>query len=255
MIPPDALQVILITHAKSAVHDDVEDCAAEEGDYPRPKDIVETIRTSFIRLETNELVRELSLVDEQGTGASVRCFYVDSTDGTKPVPPPAAELEQALHTLVVLLLTEALVNDAPVLECLEEMAHAVKNSRKRDSFIVLGTSEGVLAAFAARAESGCTEAAPRVERGKAGRVRGAAGLRGDPGASQGTSIIGPRPRPAWWHVRQGSVLRQPCKARWLTPGPFALPHYQPISVAGLFLRRKRHPIGRGLQGGAGTRRA
>src|SRR4051812_15578213 len=70
MIPPDALQILIITHARDAA----------AGDYPRPKDYVEAIRHSFTRPETNELVRELSLVDEQGTGASVRAFYVDGSD-------------------------------------------------------------------------------------------------------------------------------------------------------------------------------
>jgi hypothetical protein len=137
MNPPDALQLLIVTHAKGA----------ETGDYPRGKDYAETIRNAFIRPETNELVRELSLVDEQGTGAAVRRFYVDGTDAKNLLPPQASELEKALHTLVVLLVTSELVKDDAVIERLEEIALAVKNSAKRHGFLVLGTSEEVLSAL------------------------------------------------------------------------------------------------------------
>lgn len=135
MNPPDALQVLIISHAKGV----------ETGDYPRGKDYAETIRNAFIRPETNELVRELSLVDEQGTGAAVRRFYVDGKDdANKLLPPEASELAKALHTLVVLLVTSELIEDDAVIGRLEEIARAIKNSGKRHGFVVLGTSEEVL---------------------------------------------------------------------------------------------------------------
>jgi hypothetical protein len=143
MTPPDALQVLIISHASGA----------ETGDFPRGKNYVETIRNAFVRQEANELVRELSLVDEQGTGAAVRGFYVDGKDAAKPLPPEAAELEKALHTLVVLLVTPALADDDPVVTRLEEIAVAVKNSAKRHGFLVLGTSEEALSALRAKPQA------------------------------------------------------------------------------------------------------
>jgi hypothetical protein len=137
MIPPDALQVLIITHARGA----------QAGDYPRPRDYVETIGNSFTRPETNELVRELSLVDEQGTGAAVRRFYVDSTDPSKGLPPDAHELDKALHTLVVLVVTSALCDDDVVVAQLDMIAQAVQNSHSRHDLVVLGASEETLSRF------------------------------------------------------------------------------------------------------------
>ena len=136
MTPPDALQVLIVSHATGAA----------EGDYPRPKDYAEALRNCFIRQETNELVRELSLVDEQGTGAAVRRFYVDGSDEAT-LPPPAVELERALHTLVVILVTRNLVEDAVALTRLEQLAQAVHESGQRHRMLVLGTSEEVLSAL------------------------------------------------------------------------------------------------------------
>ena len=42
-------------------------------------------------------MRELSFLDEQGTGAAVRRFYVDGNDAEKPLPPEAPELKKALQ--------------------------------------------------------------------------------------------------------------------------------------------------------------
>ena len=137
MIPPDALQVLIITHAKGA----------QAGDYPRPKDYVETIGNSFTRPETNELVRELSLVDEQGTGAALRRFYLDSKDPEKGLPPDAQELDKALHTLIVLVVTPALCDDDAVIAQLDLIAQAVQNSQPRHDLVVLGTSEETLVRF------------------------------------------------------------------------------------------------------------
>ena len=137
MIPPDALQILIVTHAKGA----------HAGDYPRPKDYVGTIGNSFTRPETNELVRELSLVDEQGTGAAVRRFYVDSKDPNRGLPPGASELDKALHTLVVLVVTPALCDDDAVVAELDLIALAVQNSQLRHDLIVLGTSEETLMRF------------------------------------------------------------------------------------------------------------
>ena len=130
MVPPDALQVLIMTHAKGA----------QAGDYPRPKDYVATIGNSFTRPETNELVRELSLVDEQGTGAALRRFYLDSKDPEKGLPPDAQELDKALHTLVVLVVTPALCEDDAVVAQLDLIAQAVQNSQSRHDLVVLGTS-------------------------------------------------------------------------------------------------------------------
>jgi len=137
MTPPDALQVLVIAHAKGSA----------AGDYPRVKDYVETIRNAFIRQETHELVRELSLVDEQGTGAAVRRFYVAGDDAEKPLPPEPAELEKALHTLVVLLVNAALVADDAVVQRLEALAAAIGQSQKRHAVLVLGTSEEALSSL------------------------------------------------------------------------------------------------------------
>src|SRR5688572_20905936 len=115
MTAPDALQILVISHAEGA----------ESGDFPRGRDYVETIRNSFIRQETHELVRELSLVDEQGTGAAVRRFYVSGKDPGMLLPPEASELAHALHTLVVLLVTTPLVNDDAVVTRMAEIARAV----------------------------------------------------------------------------------------------------------------------------------
>jgi hypothetical protein len=137
MIAPDALQVLVISHATGA----------ESGDFPRGRDYVETIRNSFIRQETHELVRELSLVDEQGTGAAVRRFYVSGKDPGMLLPPEASELANALHTLVVLLVTTPLVNDDAVVTRMAEIARAVGISAKRHGFLLLGTSEEVLSSL------------------------------------------------------------------------------------------------------------
>ena len=142
MVPPDAFQVIVIAHEQRA----------ESGDYPKPKDFVETIRNSFVRLETNEIVRELSLVDDQGTGAAVRKFYVSGIDLTKPLPPPPRELEKALHSLVVLLVTAHMVNDKDVMEALDRLAEAVLKSKKRHGLLVLGWSESLLGSFREKAQ-------------------------------------------------------------------------------------------------------
>ncbi len=143
MIPPDALQVLIITHAKGA----------QAGDYPRPKDYVETIGNSFTRPETNELVRELSLVDEQGTGVAMRRFYVDSTDPNKGLPPDTQELDKALHTLVVLVVTPALCDDDAVIAQLDLITQAVQNSQPRHDLVVLGTSEETLTRFRTHANA------------------------------------------------------------------------------------------------------
>jgi len=131
MVPPDALQVLIISHAN----------AATVGDFPREKNYVETIHNSFVRLETNELVRELALVDEQGTGADVHSFYVNGKADPPFLPPPAEQLEKALHTLVVVIVSRDLVADDPVVSALEKIAAAIGNSNKRHAMIVLGTSE------------------------------------------------------------------------------------------------------------------
>lgn len=133
MTPHDALQVLIICHAKGA----------GEGDFPRPKDFGEAIRNGFVRQEGNDLVRELSLADGQGTGAAVRLFFADSTD-TLPQP---QELDTALHTLVVLLVTWALIEDDPVIARLEAIALIVKSSSKRHGLLILGASEDVLSHF------------------------------------------------------------------------------------------------------------
>jgi hypothetical protein len=52
MIPPDALQVLALAHAKGA----------HEGDYPRIKDYFEEVRTAFVGSDSNYLVRELGLL-------------------------------------------------------------------------------------------------------------------------------------------------------------------------------------------------
>jgi hypothetical protein len=138
MNPPDALQLLIISHAREA----------ETGDFPKGKHYVEAIHNAFVRQETNELVRELSLVDEQGTGAAARRFYVDGKDPEKPLlPPEASELDKALHTLVVLIVSRSLVEDDAVVARLEEIAVAVRDSEKRHGFVVLGTSEEVLSSL------------------------------------------------------------------------------------------------------------
>ena len=131
MIPPDALQLLVIGHAE----------AAEKGDFPREKNYAETICNAFLRQETNELVRELALVDEQGTGAAVRRFYVNGKADRPLLPPPATELDNALHTLVVLLVSQPLVGDDAVVSRLEEIVVAIGNSNKRHGILVLGGSE------------------------------------------------------------------------------------------------------------------
>lgn len=136
MNPPDALQLLIISHAREA----------ETGDFPRGRNYVEAIHNAFVRQETNELVRELSLVDDQGTGTATRRFYVDGKDPGKE-PPEASELEKASHTLVVLLVSRALAEDEKVVARLEEIAVAVENSAKRHGFVVLGMSEDVLASL------------------------------------------------------------------------------------------------------------
>lgn len=116
MNSPDALQLLVICHAK----------VATAGDFPRGKDYVESICNSFVRQEANELVRELSLVDEQGTGAAVRRFYVDGKNEANPLPPDTAELAKALHTLVVLLVSQPLAEDDVVVAALDKIARRRK---------------------------------------------------------------------------------------------------------------------------------
>ena len=138
MSPPDALQLLIISHAREA----------ETGDFPKGKHYVDAIHNAFVRQEANELVRELSLVDEQGTGAAARRFYVEVKGVAKPLlPPESAELDKALHTLVVLLVSRSLVDDDEVVARLEEIAVAVRDSGKRHGFVVLGTSEEVLSSL------------------------------------------------------------------------------------------------------------
>lgn len=131
MIPPDALQVLIISHAN----------AAKTGDFPREKNYVETIRNSFLRQETNELVRELALVDEHGTGADVHNFYVDGKAKEPLLPPPPEDLEKALHTLVIVVVSHDLVGDDAAVDALEKIALAINNSNKRHAMIALGGSE------------------------------------------------------------------------------------------------------------------
>jgi len=127
MIPPDALQVLIISHEK----------VAQAGDFPREKNYVETIRNSFVRQETNELVRELALVDEQGTGANVKTFYVSSTAKEPLLPPPAADLKKALHTLVIVIVSPTLLADKAVVRGLEALARAINDSEKQHGILVL----------------------------------------------------------------------------------------------------------------------
>lgn len=56
MVPPDALQVLALAHARGA----------QDGDYPRIKDYFEEVRTAFVGSDSNYLVRELGLLDEKG---------------------------------------------------------------------------------------------------------------------------------------------------------------------------------------------
>lgn len=132
--PPDGLQVLIVAHGDGA----------GKGDFPRVKDYVETVRNAFTRQETNELVRELSLVDEQGTGAAVRRLYVNSNDASAPSPPAAAELEKALHTLVVVFVNGKLLDDTAALVGLNALVTAVNAAQPRHGVLVLGSSEEVL---------------------------------------------------------------------------------------------------------------
>ena len=177
MIPPDALQVLIITHAKGA----------QAGDYPRPKDYVETIGNSFTRPETNELVRELSLVDEQGTGVAMRRFYVDSTDPNKGLPPDTQELDKALHTLVVLVVTPALCDDDAVIAQLDLITQAVQNSQPRHDLVVLGTSEETLTRFRTHANANALKTPQGWSLEKLGEVRAAAKSCCDHGIEQSAS--------------------------------------------------------------------
>ena len=141
--PTDSLQVILIAHADGA----------NAGGFPRPRDYVKTIENAFVRSETNEIVRDLALVDDRGTGASVRSFFICGKDATAPIPLGRDQLDKALHTLVLVFVTRSLVNDGPIMQILEEISLAVKNSDKRHDIVILGTSEEVLKEFRERPEA------------------------------------------------------------------------------------------------------
>jgi len=55
------------------------------------------------------LVRELGLLDDKGTGAALRLFYLNGEGEPPPVLPPTEdELALALHSLVVIFVTRAL---------------------------------------------------------------------------------------------------------------------------------------------------
>lgn len=134
MTPPDALQVIILCHAADATI----------GDYPQPQHFVDAIHDAFIHQNTNSLVRELSLVEEHGTGAQVRRFNVNSARRKAPPMPAASQLDKALHTVVVCFITAALVNDSRVVAGLDSLAAAIKNSDGRHALVLLGTSEETL---------------------------------------------------------------------------------------------------------------
>src|SRR5262249_13380243 len=102
---------------------------------------------SFVRIETNEIVRELSLVEEKDTGAAVRHFFLSSSAAEPVLPLPATELDKAMHTLVILLITRPLLADQSAIKGLEKIAQASRASESRRCLIMLGTSEEVLGAL------------------------------------------------------------------------------------------------------------
>jgi hypothetical protein len=112
MILPDALQVLALAHAKGA----------QSGDYPRIKDYFEEVRTAFVGSDANYLVRELGLIDEKGTGAAIRLFYLNGDGDPLVLPPSNNDLDLALHTLLVIFVTRAFVGDEPCMEGLGRLA-------------------------------------------------------------------------------------------------------------------------------------
>jgi len=137
MVPPDALQVLALAHAKGA----------QDGDYPRIKDYFEEVRTAFVGSDSNYLVRELGLLDEKGTGAAIRLFYLNGESQAPVHPPSEHDLALALHTLVVIFVTRALTQDDACMRGLESLAASVAASSGRHGILVLGTSEEVLRDF------------------------------------------------------------------------------------------------------------
>jgi hypothetical protein len=137
MTLPDALQVLVLAHTKGA----------QEGDYPRIKDYFEEVRTAFVGSDTNCLVRELGLLDEKGTGAGIRLFYLRGEGESPASPPGEADLNLAIHTLVVIFVTRPLINDDASMQALEGLAARAADSEGRHGLILLGTSEEVLRDF------------------------------------------------------------------------------------------------------------
>ena len=69
------------------------------------------------------------------------------------MPPDASELNNALHTLVVLVVTLALCDDDAAVAQLDLIAQAVQNSEPRHDLVVLGTSEETLTRFRTHANA------------------------------------------------------------------------------------------------------
>jgi hypothetical protein len=136
MHPPDALQVLLIAHAKDA----------RSGNFPKPENYVDAIRAAFTPWEAEEQARSATLAEGERTGASVKWYFVDGMGKRPQLPPGAADLNKALHSLVIIFVTSALVKDAVCVRRLEEIAVAIRSANgSPHGLLPLGTNEAVLA--------------------------------------------------------------------------------------------------------------
>ena len=75
----------------------------------------------------------------------MRQFLVDSGAAPPVLPPPAAELEKALHTLVIVIVTDPLTRDDDCVQRLEEIAAGVRAAGSPHDFVQLGWNEAALA--------------------------------------------------------------------------------------------------------------
>lgn len=141
---PQALQVLIVTHFERS----------GDGEYPRPNDYTETIHDSFFKHDNNPLIKALSLVDEQGTGASVKRYYMK-----RGLPPPFTEdaLSNAAHTIVVLFATPAWISDPDAITWAKTIADPISKSGGVHSLIILGTSEETLSALRANSKGTALE--------------------------------------------------------------------------------------------------